>query len=122
MDEADRKYVDSIFGKLYVYADENGDAVAVARNSRGPNGGWTGESIATMAVPDKKKPRADLNRYARLFAASEDLLAFAHDVKNRCIAAGIPGHELVALADKAIRKATHSDASQADSKSGECGR
>lgn len=41
-----------------------------------------------------------------LMAAAPDLLAFAKEVRSRCIAAGIPGHELAALADAAIAKAT----------------
>jgi hypothetical protein len=43
---------------------------------------------------------------AYLIAAAPDLLAFAEEVKRRCVDAGLPGHELVALADAAIAKAT----------------
>jgi hypothetical protein len=57
-------------------------------------------------VPASTQIEWPLEANARLIAAAPDLLAFAEEVKRRCVDAGLPGHELVALADAAIAKAT----------------
>lgn len=61
-------------GTTYVYRDEDGDAIAVARHRVGPNGGWTADTLARMSVPSKHVTRDELNAYALTFAAAPELL------------------------------------------------
>lgn len=40
-------------GELYVYRDEDGDAVAIAKACTGPNGGFVGADICKVSLPNK---------------------------------------------------------------------
>ncbi|MBO9624133.1 MAG: hypothetical protein J7500_15605 [Sphingomonas sp.] len=68
-----------LFGTLYVYRDEDGDAAAVSRWAKGPNGGLSADAIARMHIPTPRLSRDEINRFARMFAAAPDhaLIAWA---------------------------------------------
>ena len=58
-------------GGLYVHVDEEGDAISVAMNGRAPNGGWTGVSVARMALPKARwLTREQVNGFAAMFATA----------------------------------------------------
>jgi len=61
-------------GDLYVYRDEDKNAVAIAMSDTGPRGGWVGRDIAKMAIPRPAVPQEQINKFADLFAAAPDLL------------------------------------------------
>jgi hypothetical protein len=54
----------------YVYTGEGKDAIAIAKNGVGPNGGWVGITVATMGVPNKQKTRQEINDWASLIVRS----------------------------------------------------
>jgi hypothetical protein len=54
----------------YVYTGESKDAIAIAKNGVGPNGGWVGITVATMGVPNKQKTRQEINDWASLIVRS----------------------------------------------------
>lgn len=60
-------------GTLYVYRDEDRNAVAVNRWRIGPRGGMTADTISQMAVPGKHVSQDEINEYATKFAAAEDM-------------------------------------------------
>lgn len=62
-------------GHWYVALDEDRNAIAVAENGVGPNGGWVGVDIARMALPGKYKTRLQINEHARLIAAAPETSA-----------------------------------------------
>jgi hypothetical protein len=57
-------------GGWYVYTGENDDAIAVAANGVGPNGGWVGIDVAKMPLPGKYKTQEQINANAKLCAAA----------------------------------------------------
>lgn len=57
-------------GKFYVYRDEDGNAVAVALMTRGPNGGHIGVDYARMGVPYGKTTWEDINNRADFMIAA----------------------------------------------------
>lgn len=57
-------------GQFYVYRDEDGNAVAIAMMSKGPNGGRMGIDYARMGVPYGKTTREDINNRAEFMAAA----------------------------------------------------
>lgn len=57
-------------GQFYVYRDEDGDAVAVAQMSEGPNGGHVGVDYARLPVPRGKTTREDINNRAEFMVAA----------------------------------------------------
>ncbi|MCA0032701.1 hypothetical protein [Mesorhizobium sp. B263B2A] len=64
----------------------------------------TGSSMKLALCPDgiqSENREAD----AHLIAAAPDLLAFAEEVRRRCIEMDMPGHELCTLAEAAILRA-----------------
>lgn len=68
-------------GDLYIYTGETevidgketANAIAVAANGKGPNGGWIGISVAKMAIPSKNLSQEKINSYADLFRAAPEL-------------------------------------------------
>lgn len=89
----------------YVHIDENGDAISVAANGVGPQGGWVGLSIARMALPDKNKTRQQINDAARLFSAAPEMFAALQGCRD-IVARFYPRcSELMAI-DAALSKAT----------------
>lgn len=83
-DTTEDNYVRSIAGTLYVYVDEDGGAIAVARNAVGPQGGWTADSIARMAMPGERLSRAEINDYARKFASAPELYEALSELLASC--------------------------------------
>ena len=57
-------------GDLYVYRDEDGNAISVAMYLAGANGGWKGREVARMSSKWDDGPR---NGFAAMFAAAADL-------------------------------------------------
>ena len=62
-------------GEWYVYTGEDGDAISVAMNGVGPQGGWTGISLARMSLPSKNASQEFLNAAAKKMSAAPELLA-----------------------------------------------
>lgn len=97
-------------GDWYVHVDEDGDAISIAMNGRGPNGGWAGIDLARLAMPSANKSRKFLNFAARKMAAAPELLealCMVRDADEDCKRDGLPTIPAMARAkiDAAIAKA-----------------